>query len=167
MRKLLLGLLVMLLPACSSGSEFSMEDQMFAAMMVPHHEQAIVMSDIALLNSTSPEILDLAAEIKAAQQPEIDEMKSWGGSMMGSHDGHVMAGMLTDAEIVELQLASGVEFDRLFLVGMIKHHEGAIEMADMVINSKNKIAADLGKAIIATQQVEIDYMKQLLSRLAE
>lgn len=164
MRKFLLGV-VLLLAGCGTGSAFTLDDQMFAAMMVPHHEQAIVMSDIALANSTNPAILELAADIKAAQQPEIDEMLSWGGAMMGSHDGHQMAGMLSDSEIETLRNATGIEFDRLFLKGMIKHHEGAIEMAKMVINSETEIAANLGQEITSSQLAEIELMKTLLTEL--
>jgi uncharacterized protein (DUF305 family) len=167
MRKFLALVGLVFLAACSSNTEsaFSMNDQMFAAMMVPHHEQAVEMSDIALKNSTNPEILNLAAEIKAAQQPEIDQMLSWGEEMMGSHAGHTMDGMLTKAEIDELKQATGTKFDRLFLIGMIKHHEGAIEMAKMVLNSNNPEAAQLGKDITVAQQQEIVQMQKLLATL--
>jgi uncharacterized protein (DUF305 family) len=167
MRKFLTLALLLMLSACSSSTDsaFSANDQMFAAMMVPHHEQAVEMSDIALSNSTNPAILEIATEIKAAQQPEIDQMLSWGGDVMGSHAGHTMDGMLTKAEITELKQATGVTFDRLFLAGMIKHHEGAIEMAKMVINSKNPEAAALGKAITVSQQAEIVQMQKLLATL--
>ena len=138
---------------------------MFAAMMIPHHEQAIQMSELALLNSTNPEILALASEIKAAQGPEIEQMKSWGSSMMGSHAGHMMdEGMLSDDEMAQLKDTKGAEFDRLFLEGMIKHHQGAIEMADMIIDSANEEAALLGKNIVESQSAEIERMRQLLSR---
>ena len=138
---------------------------MFAAMMIPHHEQAIQMSELALLNSNEPEILALANEIKAAQGPEIEQMKSWGSSMMGSHAGHMMdEGMLSDDEMAQLKDTKGAEFDRLFLEGMIKHHQGAIEMADMIIDSANEEAALLGKNIVESQSAEIERMRQLLSR---
>ena len=138
---------------------------MFAAMMIPHHEQAIQMSELALLNSNEPEILALANEIKAAQGPEIEQMKSWGSSMMGSHAGHMMdEGMLSDDEMAQLKDIKGAEFDRLFLEGMIKHHQGAIEMADMIIDSANDEAALLGKNIVESQSAEIERMRQLLSR---
>ena len=166
MRKFLLGM-VLILTGCGAGSEFTIEDQMFAAMMVPHHEQAIVMADIALTNSTNPAILELAADIKAAQQPEINEMLSWGGAMIGAHDGHQMAGMLSDSEIETLRNTTGAEFDRLFLKGMIKHHEGAIEMAKMVINSKTELAAKLGEEITSTQMAEIEFMNKLLTELGK
>jgi len=108
MRKIVLVILSVLLSGCatadSSNTSFSADDQMFAAMMIPHHEQAIQMSELALLNSTDPEILALANEIKAAQGPEIEQMKSWGSSMMGSHAGHMLdEGMLSDDEIAQLK----------------------------------------------------------------
>lgn len=169
MRKLFLFILAALLSGCATGdssnSSFSADDQMFAAMMIPHHEQAIQMSELALLNSTDPEIIALASEIKAAQGPEIEQMKNWGSSMMGSHAGHMMdEGMLNDDEMAQLKDAKGAEFDRLFLEGMIKHHQGAIAMADMIIDSANEEAALLGKNIIESQSAEITKMRQLLTR---
>jgi uncharacterized protein (DUF305 family) len=169
MRKLIVFILVALLSGCATGdsskTSFSADDQMFAAMMIPHHEQAIQMSELALLNSTDPEILALANEIKAAQGPEIEQMKSWGSSMMGSHAGHMMdEGMLTDYEIEQLKSARGAEFNRLFLEGMIKHHQGAIQMAEMIIDSANDEASQLGKNIVESQSAEIERMRQLLSR---
>ncbi len=169
MRKLALVILSLLLSGCATGdssnTSFSADDQMFAAMMIPHHEQAIQMSELALLNSTDPEIIKLAREIKAAQGPEIEQMKNWGSSMMGSHAGHMMdEGMLNDDEMAQLKDAKGAEFDRLFLEGMIKHHQGAIAMADMIIDSANEEAALLGKNIVESQSAEIERMRQLLSR---
>lgn len=168
MKKILMMLLPMLLAGCVSAnnaaSEFSGNDLMFAAMMVPHHEQAIEMSEMALTKSTNPEVIELATEIKNAQSPEIAEMKSWGDLRMGSHMGHSMDGMLSDDEMAALNNASGEEFDRLFLEGMIKHHEGAIEMAEMVVDSQNTRASTLGKAIIETQKLEIARMKELLKK---
>ena len=169
MRKLALLILAALLSGCATGdssnTSFSADDQMFAAMMVPHHEQAIEMADIALGKSTDPEILALANEIKAAQGPDIEQMKNWGSSMMGSHAGHMMdEGMLNDDEMAQLKDAKGAEFDRLFLEGMIKHHQGAIEMADMIIDSANEEAALLGKNIVESQSAEIERMRQLLTR---
>ncbi len=168
MKKLLGLLMILLLTACatseSSKSEFSANDIMFAQMRIPHHEQAIEMSELALKNSQDPEVLALAEEIRAAQAPEIEEMKSWGDSHMGSHAGHMMDGMLSDEEMEALERAKGSEFDRLFLEGMIKHHQGAIEMADMIVDSQSPRASTLGKAIVETQQAEIEKMKELLGR---
>ena len=138
---------------------------MFAEMMIPHHEQAIEMSDIALSKSTNPEIIKLATEIKNAQEPEIQLMKSWEGVDASMHMGHTMMGMLDEQEIADLKSASGKDFDRLFLEGMIKHHEGAIDMAGMIDDSKNQEVSDLGKAIIDAQSAEIKVMQELLKNL--
>ena len=83
---------------------------------------------------------------------------------MGSHAGHMMDGMLSDEEMEELSQASGPDFDRLFLEGMIKHHAGAIEMAEMIVNSQNLEASTLAKNIIDSQRSEIETMKTLLTR---
>lgn len=168
MKRILILLLAVLLTGCSTVkdavSNFSTNDLMFATMMVPHHEQAVLMSDLALQKSANPEIIALANEIKNAQAPEITEMLSWGVSKMGSHAGHMMSGMLSEQEINELKESSGAAFDRLFLQGMIKHHEGAIEMANEVINSVNSRVSGLAKTIIETQNAEIAKMKELLNR---
>jgi uncharacterized protein (DUF305 family) len=167
MKRFLLALIsVLILSGCASSSqvnsEFSPTDINFAEMMIPHHQQAIEMSEIALLNTTNPEVLQLAQEIKDAQAPEIDLMKSWAGVKVSSHAGHTMDGMLSEDELNELREAKGADFDALFLKGMIKHHEGAIEMAQDVLASENKVVADLGSSIIAAQQLEIATMKELL-----
>jgi len=165
MKKLFALVLLALTTSCATNSEFSGEDLMFAQMMIPHHEQAIEMSDLALQNSNNAEIRDLATKIRGEQAPEIELMKSWSDSHMGSHMGHMMNGMLSDDEIRELEKARGVVFDRLFLEGMIKHHEGAIDMAEDIEDSTNKEVAKLAKSIISTQRAEIEYMKELLQRL--
>ena len=77
----------------------------------------------------------------------------------------MMDGMLSESELSDLREAKGKEFDLLFLQGMIKHHEGAIVMAQDVATSKNKDVADLSAAIIAAQKLEIDTMKELLLKL--
>ena len=162
----LLTLLVLsLISSCASESDYSQRDVIFAEMMIPHHEQAIEMSDLALTNSSNPEILSLAETIKAAQEPEIAQMKSWDGVDAKAYMGHSMAGMLDDEEIEKLKAASGSQFDRLFLEGMIKHHEGAIEMAQDVEDSKNPEVANLAREIIEAQKAEIDQMKELLNSL--
>ena len=166
MKRVILLFIALLITGCASESNsgYSSQDIMFAEMMIPHHQQAIEMSDLALKNSTNPEVLALAQQIKDAQSPEIEQMKSWGASSM-AHMGHMMDGMLSDEEMSDLAAATGSRFDKLFLEGMIKHHEGAIDMAEMVIDSKNSEVAALAKAIIEAQRKEISKMKELLSAL--
>ena len=74
-----------------------------------------------------------------------------------------MDGMLSDAELERLTNASGEEFDQLFILGMIAHHEGAIEMAQMVVDSKNPEARELGTTVIKIQTLEIAELKALLT----
>ena len=167
MKKLLLTLFAaLLLSGCAAApqanSEYSAEDINFAEMMIPHHEQAIVMADIALTNSSSEDILVLAQEIKAAQSPEIELMKSWTGVSTSTHMGHMMDGMLSESQIQQLRDSEGVTFDRLFLEGMIAHHEGAITMAQKVTGSENKEVAALATAIIDAQEKEIAFMRELI-----
>jgi uncharacterized protein (DUF305 family) len=161
----------------SESADFSNADLMFADMMIPHHQQAVEMSELALMNSSNPEIIALAEKIKSAQAPEIDQMQSWQesdssedhmghGSESEDHSGHGMMGMLDEGQMSELERATGEEFDRLFLKGMIAHHEGAIDMAEMVVDSANAEAAALGKAIIESQTAEIEEMKTLLATIS-
>jgi len=170
MKKLYLAIIsALLLSGCAastqSNSEYSSADIAFAEMMIPHHEQAIEMSEIAFLNTTNRDVLQLAQEIKDAQSPEIELMKSWTGGKTSTHAGHMMDGMLSESELSDLREAKEKEFDRLFLEGMIKHHEGAIEMAQDVAASKNKDVADLSAAIISAQELEIAKMNELLLNL--
>ena len=161
---LLIFSLVMIAGCASSNSEFTPKDVGFAEMMIPHHEQAVVMSEIALANSEDVEVQDLASAILAAQAPEIDQMKSWPGVNPSLHSGHLMDGMLSDSEIEALRQAMGKSFDLLFLEGMIKHHLGAIVMAEDVKGSANSEVRDLATAIISTQEREIAKMRSMLDQ---
>ena len=157
-------------PSSTTGA--SAADAMFAQMMIPHHEQAVEMSTLAETRASSPEIKELAAEIKGAQQPEIDQMTAWleewgmpvmsGMDAMGEHGGHGMSGMLTDDQMQQLADAQGPEFDRLFAEFMILHHEGAIDMAEDVVDSKDPRVAALAQAILTTQAEEIAQMRAFL-----
>lgn len=151
-----------------NDSQYSSTDVMFAQMMIPHHQQAVDMGTLAETRASNPEVQKLAAQIKNEQAPEISQMKSWlnearAGMDMG-HEMH-MDGMLTDSEFAELKAATGAAFDKLYLTGMIKHHEGAIDMAQMVLTSKNPEAKALGEAIVASQTKQITHMKELLKNL--
>lgn len=156
--------------ASSSVATADPADVMFAQMMIPHHEQAVVMSDIMLGKSgISAEVLALATQIKQAQQPEIDLMKGWltkwGASEHGDHSGHSgMDGMLSDEQLQAIRDASGADAEKLFLTGMIGHHEGAVTMANQVLaDGSDPAVRKLAEAIVTTQQAEIDHMKKLLN----
>ena len=145
---------------------FSGADIMFAQMMIPHHQQAVEMGILAETRASSPEVIILAAEIKDEQSPEITQMKGWlkvANAPLQMDHSMVMAGLLTDADMKRLAAASGAEFDRLFLEGMIGHHEGAIEMAKVVLDSNNAEVKSLAEAIVSSQAEQINYMKALLT----
>ena len=152
-------------------------DMMFAQMMIPHHEQAVEMSDIILdQQGIDPRVVDLARQIKAAQDPEIEQMQgwlvAWGMADMPGHDGMHgsdmagMEGMMSPAEMDALENAQGAEAGKLFLTGMIKHHQGALAMAqDEVANGQFPDAVALAKSILESQQKEIDTMNEILKSL--
>ncbi len=76
-----------------------------------------------------------------------------------------MGGMLTDEQMTALENAQGAAFDKLYLEGMICHHQGALQMAKMIENSDNAEAKELAANIIKSQSAEIEKMKQMLEAL--
>ena len=154
----------------NSNSQMVGSDAMFLQMMIPHHEQAVVMSDLALSISKDADVLKLAKQIKDAQAPEIIKMQGWltdaGLSEDPGHSmGDGMGGMLSDSELSALKVSTGKAFDKLFLAGMIAHHEGAIQMVMMIENSPNSEIKNLGQAIVKSQSTEINLMKELLNKI--
>ncbi len=150
----------------TSSSLFTDSELMFAQMMIPHHQQAVTMASFVVGKTTNQDILDLASQIKVAQEPEINELINWletsgAGLGNGDHSMH-MGGMLTDAELVELNAATGAEFEKLFLEGMIKHHQGAIEMLSTVAGSTNPAVIAFANAVRVGQSAEIKTMQDLL-----
>ena len=146
-----------------SSSQYSADEIMFAQMMIPHHEQAVTMSELALSNTTTAEIVALATAIRDAQAPEIIQMQSWidGKSESHMHDME-MGGMLSDAELAELAALKGAAFDQMFLTAMIAHHEGALDMVEMINDSSNSEVKTLAANIVTSQSAEIEAMKALL-----
>lgn len=176
------------------STDTNQADTSFTMMMIPHHQQAIEMSDIILDKDDVPaDVRTMAEEIKAAQGPEIEQMRQWleqwgvpggpqGGPMMGDDvPGHMgdhmggaddaagmpmMDGMLSGQEMRELSDARGPDAARLFLEQMIAHHEGAIEMAqDEVSDGTYPPTVELARSIIQTQQREIDRMREMIAAL--
>jgi uncharacterized protein (DUF305 family) len=145
-------------------------DIMFLQMMIPHHQQAVDMGTLAETRASNPEVKALAAQIKAEQAPEIKQMTQWltdaGLPTEPSMDmGHAMGGVLSDAQMTALENATGPAFDKLYLEGMIGHHEGAIAMVSMLKTSDNPSTTQLGKAIVSSQTAQIAQMKALLAKL--
>ena len=168
--------------ATAAGSTTGSEaDIAFAQLMIPHHQQAIEMADLAAANATSPEVKALATQIKAAQDPEIQTMTQWlttwgaptmmatpsnGGTDHGGMDmgGMTEAGMMSAEDMTALAQATGGDFDTMWLQMMITHHQGAITMVQQVSeNTTNPEVKAMADAIIAGQTAEITTMQQLLA----
>ena len=158
--------------APADTTEANAADEMFAMMMIPHHEQAIEMSDAVLSKDGIDEaVRDLAQQIKDAQGPEIALMSGWledwgvDDHMMSgdtNHSGH-MSGMMSDDSLDALDAASGDEAAQIFLEQMIVHHQGAIDMAEYEVdNGHDPDVVDLAQRIIDGQTAEIATMHELL-----
>lgn len=163
-------------PSVGTVANVSDSDISFAQLMIPHHQQAVEMADLALSRTTSPEVQQLAEQIKAAQGPEIEMMsmwlQGWGAPMeMGEdHSGHdmgdmEMSGMMSTDDMQSLADAQGADFDRMWLEMMIAHHQGAMSMAEQVKGaSSNPDVTKLASAVMTEQQAEIDTMENLLAQ---
>jgi uncharacterized protein (DUF305 family) len=142
---------------------------MFLQMMIPHHQQAIDISNLALKTSRDPELLALASTIIKAQTAEIVRMESWlkdaGSSTKMGHSMSNMGGMLDEEELSALTAATGKNFDTLWLKGMIAHHDGAIHMTQMIEDAQNAEIKAFGVNIVKDQSSQIDQMKAMLKRI--
>lgn len=161
--------------SAASSDEFNDADVLFAQSMIPHHEQAVEMAEIALdpTVGASAEIIDLATRIQGAQDPEIQTMTAWleewgEPTEMDQSEGHDMSsmeGMMSAEEMDALAAASGTEFDQLWAEMMITHHEGAISMAeDVQEDGVNPEVNALAGEIIEAQTGEIAELRQLLGQ---
>lgn len=157
--------------SASAAAAHNDSDVAFATQMIPHHQQAVEMADILLAKTgVDPKVIDLATQIKAAQDPEIVTMtgwlKSWGQPSPAAMDGMAMNGMMSQADMDALKNASGPDSSKLFLRQMTQHHQGAIDMANMELSAgKDPAALALAKKIVAAQTAEIATMKDLLASM--
>ncbi|WP_433505498.1 DUF305 domain-containing protein [Pseudonocardia halophobica] len=175
----------------ASSAAHNAADTAFVQGMIPHHTQAVQMSDMAAQHASNEQVKQLATRIQQAQGPEIEQMRgflaAWGepetgpagpsGSMGGMDHGGMggstsmpmpqgMGGMMTDQQMQQLDQANGAAFDRMFLQMMTEHHNGAIQMAQTELaQGQNTDAKILAQKIIHDQQAEITEMKQLLTTL--
>ena len=156
----------------TTSTAFNEADVTFAQSMIPHHEQAIEMAEVALdpKAGAGVKIKDLATRIKAAQDPEIKQLtallQGWGKPTQmetsGGHDMSSMGGMMSDDDMKQLATLNGAAFDKQWAAMMIEHHEGAIDMATTVkaAGSNSEVLA-LAEKIVAAQQAEITEMTPL------
>lgn len=159
--------------AGASNAAFNDADVAFATQMIPHHQQAVEMAELAADRAENPEVRQLAEDIEGAQEPEIQTMTQWledwgqgtpSDSMdhgdMGHGDSGEMPGMMDESEMTRLEESDVAAFDQMFVQMMIEHHEGAIEMArDEQANGKNPEVVALAKKIESDQQAEIAKMR--------
>jgi uncharacterized protein (DUF305 family) len=158
-------------------ASFNDADMAFAQGMLPHHQQAVTMSQLAADHAADPRVKDLAARIEAAQGPEIQTLAGWleswdadaaGSTGMdhGSTDHGDAGGMMATEDMEALAGVSGAEFDRLFVEQMIVHHGGAVQMAQTeAADGANPEAIAMAEHIRDTQNAEIAEMQQLLADL--
>jgi uncharacterized protein (DUF305 family) len=140
-------------------------DKAFIDAMVPHHQGAIAMAEVALKNAEHEEIIQLSRNIVSSQQAEIEDLKSIKQEEFGTSNVPMEMsqkqmrgmGMMMDPQ----QLANQKPFDKAFIDAMIPHHQSAIEMSQVALeNSDNPKIKDLAQNIISAQQREIEQMKQ-------
>jgi uncharacterized protein (DUF305 family) len=157
------------------GALYTKADVEFMQGMIAHHSQAIVMSRLAESHGANPQVLKLSNKIDQSQVPEIRIMQAWLQRNKqfvpdtSSWRHMTMSGMLTDAQLKELDAAKGVEFDRAYLQMMIQHHAGALKMVDDLFSTSmagqevdvNVFAND----VVTAQTVEIGIMQKLLTQL--
>ena len=161
---------------------YNQADVEFMQGMIPHHAQAVVMAGMAKSHGARPDVVILCERIVVAQRDEIQLMRTWlldRGQFVPAADAThhkmkhgdmehdmLMPGMLSPEEMAALDKARGPEWDRLFLLGMIKHHEGALKMVDDLFEAYGALQGDdmfkFANDIYADQTTEIDFMKQML-----
>jgi uncharacterized protein (DUF305 family) len=157
-------------------------DVEFMTGMIPHHAQAVLMAGWAESHGAGASIRILCRRIVVAQRDEIATMQNWlrergervpdadpSHMLHGSHDGNLMPGMLTAAQLAELDGARGADFDRLFLRFMILHHEGALVMVERLFAAvgaaQDEDVFKLASDIHADQTTEIEHMGKMLAAM--
>ncbi|OLF80707.1 hypothetical protein AWH62_14495 [Maricaulis sp. W15] len=178
-----------------AGSRYTADDVAFMQHMIVHHGQAVDMGDLIAERTDNRDIALMGDRIARSQASEMEMMRAWlvrrglptamshapaGHAMATGHGGHqgahgapsdvpLMAGMLSPAQMAELAAARGDAFDRLYLTGMIHHHQGAIDMVDRLLadagDGEDPQLSEFLSAVIADQSAEIARMRGLLAGL--
>ncbi|MDE3156758.1 MAG: DUF305 domain-containing protein [Acidobacteriota bacterium] len=161
---------------------YSDADVAFMTGMIPHHAQAVIMAGWAPTHGARKDVAILCERIVVAQRDEIRMMQGWLRDrglpvpdatstrmkmmMNGQEHDMLMPGMLSDEEMAALDRARGPEFDRLFLIGMIRHHQGAVDMVNTLFKSygaaQDETIYKFASDVYADQSIEIARMKQML-----
>ena len=169
--------------AATGRYPFTAADIHFMSGMIPHHAQAVLIAGWAPSHGARPDVRLLCERIVVAQKDEIALMQTWLGDrnqpvppadathlrmkMDGVEHNMLMPGMLSAEELAQLDRARGPEFDRLFLMAMIKHHEGAISMVDQLFGSEgagqDEVVFRFASDVYADQTTEIERMHKMLA----
>ena len=172
--------------ADSIRNPYTAADVRFMQGMIGHHAQAIVMATWAPTHGANSSVRILCERIINAQQDEILTMQTWlsdrhqsvpeakGGPMKMMMNGKeremVMPGMLTDAQMHQLDLAKGPDFDRLFLTDMIQHHRGAVSMVKDLFGTygagQDEVIFKFASDVNVDQMTEIARMERMLNSFA-
>ena len=160
-----------------ANTSYTPGDAQFMEGMIPHHQQALVLSRLAPERTNSKTILELAKKIETSQEDEILFMQSWladrdESQQHSMHTSHMqMMGMATQEQINELSNLVSVNFDELFLRLMITHHHGAIKMVyrlkDQPGSTYDQVLNDFVSDLDNDQSVEIERMNLLLTNLSD
>jgi uncharacterized protein (DUF305 family) len=173
--------------AAPEEDSWNQADAAFVTGMIEHHLQALEIAALAPDRAESDAVRSFAERVTAAQGPEVHALASWlqardlavpegadgdGGTGPrvpegSAHEhGDGVSGMLSDEQLAALEAASGPEFDRLFLEGMIQHHEGALAMVDVVlVEGEDLFSNEIAAETASGQGGEIDRMRDLLATL--
>lgn len=161
---------------------YSDADIEFMSGMIPHHAQAVIMGGWAKTHGARPDVAILCERIVVGQSDEIAMMQQWlrdrglpvpdakatkhKMKMNGMEHEMLMPGMMTDEQMAELDKARGPEFDRLFLEGMIRHHQGAIDMVEELFKAygaaQDEVIYKFASDVYADQSTEIARMHKML-----
>jgi uncharacterized protein (DUF305 family) len=154
------------------AAEWNGADLYFVTMMVQHHTQALRMARLADGRAADDQVLAVARRITAAQAPEIQNLKGWLAARdqklvtVDDEHAHGMPGAVTPTQIEGLARTKGAAFDQLFLDLMVKHHVGAVQMAeDVTIKGSDLAVQELAAEVSAGQSAEIRRMEQVRADL--
>lgn len=164
-----------------ADTRYSADDARFMRDMIPHHHQAVEMAALVGERTNNPELIDIASRIDAAQADEIRFMQDWlaeRGEPVPDptahhhmHTSHEMAGMATPEQMDALAAAEGIDFDRLFLQLMIRHHDGAVTMVDELLeqpgSAYDPVLFEFTSDIVNDQTAEIERMNEMLVGLSD
>lgn len=149
-------------PPAQKGVDHNDADVKFSLEMIPHHQQTIMLVDMAANKAATQQVTVLAASLLSAEESDIQTMRAWLTTwnspqpMDAAHGGHDMPGMVSQADIKALESASGAEFDRKWLALIVKHLENGVTMSqDVLKTGLHAETKSLANHIVKNQEKQI------------